>query len=604
MNNVDDASVELVEQLVDRHDAGATSPGLAYGVVLDGRLVHSGSRGERRLGDDAPDVDTVFRIASMTKSFTAAAVLVLRDEGRLRLDDPVMDYVPQAAGVRPPTSDSPPWTIRSLLTMTAGLPTDDPWGDRQQDLPEADFDALLDGGLSFAWTPGTAFEYSNLGYALLGRVIAAAAREGYPDVVTRRLLTPLAMASSGFHPPGPESGSDLAQGYQLVGTDWEAVPPAEYGAFAPMGGLFSTVSDLARWVGWLSGAFPPRDSDHPSDDAADAGDPDRTVSESAALSRASRRELQLPHLALPATISWTSLAEPPVVRSVAYGFGLVVEQDPRLGMLVSHSGGYPGFGSHMRWHPGSGLGVVVLANSTYAPAARLGSRLIDALLAARGVGTRRPGASPAPATGSMVEATAAARGEVIRLVNAWDDDLADRLLAANVDLDDPLHRRRRRLAEAVERLGPFEPDEDEPVVSLSPAHSVWWMRGPGGRLRCEIRMTPEVPPRVQTLNLAPVPTPSATLTRLAARVADLLTADAPRWPDDVPLAAGLTADRLARQLRVAAAWAGPVRREPVPVAGDGRREAVFRLDGERLALWLTLALSGERVTACTLVPEG
>lgn len=614
-----DVDIDLVERLVDAHHAEDTSPGLAVGVIHDGTLVYDGARGESSLGGPPPDAHTVFRVASMTKSFTAAAVLLLRDEGRLRLDDPVAHYVPSAAALTPPTPDAPPPTIRALLTMTAGLPTDDPWGDRQQDLPEADFDALLHGGLSFAWAPGTAFEYSNLGFALLGRVIAAAGGRPYPQVVAEQLLGPLGLTSTGYRgptdepsggpaePSGGPAGSGrsparrgapelvapqrvddqrVAQGYRRLDGPWEEVPFAAFGAFAAMGGLYSTVSDLARWVAWLCGAFPPRDA-----------------AESSPMKRASRREMQLPHLALAPSVTWTSLAEPPVIRSPAYGFGLIVEHDLRVGTLISHSGGYPGFGSHMRWHPGSGLGVVVLCNATYAPAARLGSRIIDHLLAAdttRPV-TRRPGASPAPATGSLAVETAVARADVTRLITAWDDDLAARLLAMNVDLDDPVPRRRRVLAEAVDRLGPLVPDTYEPISSSSPGHCVWWLRGPGGRLRCEIRMTPERPSRVQTLTLSAVPTPSEALRQVALRLAAELGEPQPTWPDDVPLASGLRAEDLTGQVKVAAVWAGRCTLAAA-VAGDGENHSTFTLVGERLTLLLELALAGEAVSACRLTP--
>ncbi len=133
----------------------AAVPGVAWGVVRDGLLVHSGGAGTIRDGEDRPpDADSVYRIASMTKSFTAATVLLLRDEGRLRLDDPVADHVPALADWAPPTADSPPVTIRDLLTMSSGLPTDDPWGDRQQGLALDAFDRLLADGPSFAWPPG------------------------------------------------------------------------------------------------------------------------------------------------------------------------------------------------------------------------------------------------------------------------------------------------------------------------------------------------------------------------------------------------------------------------------------------------------------------
>src|SRR5204863_4720281 len=75
--------------------------------------------------------DTTFRIASMTKSFTALSILKLRDEGKLSLDDPVARYVPALAGLPYPTKDSPTLTIRHLLTHSEGFPEDNPWGDRQ-----------------------------------------------------------------------------------------------------------------------------------------------------------------------------------------------------------------------------------------------------------------------------------------------------------------------------------------------------------------------------------------------------------------------------------------------------------------------------------------
>lgn len=580
--------VDGIERLVDRHRAEGLEPGLAYGVVRAGELVHAGGRGECRPGGAEPDADTVFRIASMTKSFTAATVLLLRDARLLRLDDEVAAHVPEAAALRPPTVDAPALTVRSLLTMTAGFPTDDPWGDRQQDLPDDDFGRLLDAGLSFAWTPGTAFEYSNLGYALLGRVIASAAGEPYPDVVTRRLLAPLAMSSTGYTTDVAPDGR-LAQGYRRTGADWAPVPFAGYGSFAPMGGLFSTVRDLARWVGGLAAAFPPRDGpdDHP-------------------LRRASRRELQLPHLALPPVVTWRSVAEPPTVRGAAYGFGLVVERDPRFGTLVSHSGGYPGFGSHMRWHPATGLGVIVLGNATYTPVPRLGSMLMDALLAGSlpDAGPRRPGASPAPASGSMVAATAVARDRVTQLFSEWDDELAGRLFAMNVDLDDPLENRRAELARLADTLGPFEPDELAGVSSSSPAHCAWWLRGRRGRVRVEIRLTPERPPRVQTLAVTAVPDPAPRHRRIADRVAELLGHPDPRWPGDLPLAPPLTPADLERQLQVGGAWAGASVVEGA-IAGDGRRESTFRLDGGRLALQLTLTadpVTGT-VIALTLTPD-
>jgi CubicO group peptidase (beta-lactamase class C family) len=588
-----------LEDAVDAHLAAGHQPGLAYGIVRDGALVHSGGRGQRWLGGPVPDASTVFRIASMTKSVTAATVLLLRDEGALGLDDEVTRHVPEVAALRPPTDDAPPLTIRSLLTMTAGLPTDDPWGDRQQDLPDDDFGRLIAaGGLVFAWTPGTAYEYSNTGYALLGRVISAAAGgRPYADVVTDRVLAPLGMRSSVFRAEEVPA-ERLALGYRPGPTGgWEEVPFAGHGSYAAMGGLFSTVADLATWVGGFTAAFPPRDD---ADDAA--GGPRHP------LPRAGRREQQQPHRALAPLVAWQSIAEPPVVRGQAYGFGLVVEHDPALGTVVGHGGGYPGFGSHMRWHPASGTGVVVLGNATYAPASRLGARLLElALTPAPGLAPWScwlPQPLPRDASRAMAAATAAARTDVNRLVDSWDDALAARLLAPNVAADEPLDRRRAAIERVHADVGPLRPDQpdENPAQSSSPAHAVWWRVGAGGRVRLEIRMNPERPPRVQTLAVAAVPWPPPAAQSLAEHLAAALADPDPTWP------AGWQAPadddgRVGRELRVAAAWAGACS-AAVAVAGDGRAQATFRLDGGRVPL--TLAVSWvpgtQRLTSFAITP--
>src|SRR5205085_7859950 len=135
-----------------------------------------------------PDADSVFRIASMTKSFTAATILRLRDDGALRLDDDAASWIPELGAIRSWSGDSPPITIRHLLTMSAGLPADDPWGDRQQGLDIDAFRRLIAGGLSFVWTPGTHFEYSNTGYGILGRLITNVTGREYRDAVQERIL--------------------------------------------------------------------------------------------------------------------------------------------------------------------------------------------------------------------------------------------------------------------------------------------------------------------------------------------------------------------------------------------------------------------------------
>src|SRR5262249_35236419 len=186
-----------------------------------------------------------------------AAVLALRDDGRLALDDPAEEVVPELRGLALPSPDSPRVSLRHLLTMTAGVPTDDPLGGRQHGLPLAGVSAFLAGGPGFAWAPGTRFESSNLGYAILGRVITAATGRPYPEFVRDRLFRPLGLTSSGFE-AAEFDAQQLARGYWHGPGGWDELAPDGCGAFAPMGGVFSCVADLARRGGGFTGAFPHR----------------------------------------------------------------------------------------------------------------------------------------------------------------------------------------------------------------------------------------------------------------------------------------------------------------------------------------------------------
>jgi CubicO group peptidase (beta-lactamase class C family) len=595
--------IDALAAIAESYLARGGQPGLVYGVVAGGSLLHARGLGERWLGGAVPDADTVFRIASMTKSFTAAAVLALRDDGALALDDPAEEYVPELRGQRPATADSPRISVRNLLTMTAGLPTDDPWGDRQQGTTAAEFSEFLTGGVRFAWAPGTRFEYANLGYAILGRVIAAASGTGYAAFVRDRLLGPLGMASTGFE-SSEFAGARLARGYRRGGDGWEELVPDAYGAFAPMGGVFSSVSDLTRWVTGFAAAFPPGDEQ--------TGGPHP-------LRRASRREMQLTQVALP--------PQPPSLPAGSgpgsYGFGLFVEDDAAHGRIVQHSGGYPGFGSHMRWHLASGVGVIVLANGTYAPAPPLGARLLDTLLrsvsrpgpagssaaavarrasaavtASTGPALPQPSGAaaspltvlgPVPAPGGPWPETLDGQRAVMGLLKSWDDTAADLLFTANVAQDEPFAERQRSIGLIRQRIGDFREDRARPAEFDSAAHCRWWLRGAHGVVEAEIRLTPERRPRVQSLVLAVPPAPDSALARILESLISLLNDGAGGWPSSLPVSATVDTSLLMRRLRAAAAWAGHCRPGAFS-SGDGETSAAIELDGETARLLLQVAV--------------
>src|SRR5260221_564078 len=176
-------------------------PGAAWGVIVDGQLAHTGVHGLRDIPSKSPvTADTVFRIASMTKSFTAMAIVKLRDEGKLALDDPAEKYVPEMKTLSYPTSDSPRISIRHLLSHSTGFPEDNPWGDQQLADSDEQLSRMLRGGVPFANAPGIAYEYSNYGFAILGRIVANVSGMTYSDYVSANILKPLAMTSTTLDP--------------------------------------------------------------------------------------------------------------------------------------------------------------------------------------------------------------------------------------------------------------------------------------------------------------------------------------------------------------------------------------------------------------------
>ena len=402
------AVTDIVSALAQRSAAECLAPSLAWGVVAGGTLVASGAVG------DGVDENTPFRIASMTKSFTAAVVLGLRDDGVLSLERPVAEYAPELATVDGP-DDSAAITLRHLLSMSAGLASDDPWADRHLDASREFMNEIYAKRPHFAVRTGDAFEYSNLGFAMIGRVVRSVTGRPVRDHVDERLLHPLGMASTTWDEPSvPSARPHRVRDAFAVAEGCEPLPDGE---IAPMGGLWSTVADLARWVWWLDGANSGQDSG------------------SAKLRPASRREMQTMHTYVGQSVL-DSVSAPS-----GYGFGLLLRDDPVIGTVVGHSGGLPGYGSNMRWKKESGVGVIGLANVTYAPMSTFTHRALTEL--------RRAGHVESSGNEPSVLLRDRARA-LVELLGTWNDDAARHLFADNVELDESFDR---RSSEAGRRFG-------------------------------------------------------------------------------------------------------------------------------------------------------
>lgn len=432
-------------------------PVAAYGMLLAGELVHVGAVGDLPRDRAAT---TPFRIASMTKSFTAATILRLRDDGVLSLDTPLADVLPWAGGIGLPAS-SPPLRLVHLLTMTGGFPTDDPWGDRHESAAIDDFDALVAGGLTFCRPPGIDFEYANIGYALLGRVIAEVTDSTYTEAVRSTMLEPLGLTATTFD---VVEASGRMTGWHPTAAGLMDQAEGRPGAFTPMGGLWSTVSDLARWVGFMEAAW----SDDPDDGP---------------LGRWTRREMQRPHVVVGFEADGSI---------DSYGMGLRITDHRELGRFVHHSGGYPGFGSHMRWHPDTRWAVVALANRTYAPMRSACATVLSEIVADEAAVAARE-----RSIARLWPQTEQAMALVEGLLLDWDDVALDAAAAVNLDLDQS--RRERREAWAALGVRSLEREVGS-VWTRSPAHAHWRVRTDVGPIELDVILTGERAPRIQSMS--------------------------------------------------------------------------------------------------------
>jgi CubicO group peptidase (beta-lactamase class C family) len=185
-----------IKKLVDEK----VYPGISVAVILDGRSIWSFQAGTQHLETNERITErTCFRLASITKTFTALAVLGLRDEGRLHLDEPIAKTVRQALTWRSHTSDSAPITWRHLLTHTSGLPRVGPLDFTRTDKgPTKTRLEHLFKDIESLNSPGVETRYSNLGYAVLGLAISKRAGRSYEEEIHRRFLKPLSMTDAGF----------------------------------------------------------------------------------------------------------------------------------------------------------------------------------------------------------------------------------------------------------------------------------------------------------------------------------------------------------------------------------------------------------------------
>jgi CubicO group peptidase (beta-lactamase class C family) len=548
-------------------------PGAVVGVIIDGELAFVKTSGVREKPGDAPVTpETVFRIASMTKSFTAMAILKLRDEGKLSLEDPVSKYVPELKDLPYPTNDSQTLNIRHLLTHSEGFPEDNPWGDRQLAQSDQTMRNWMRAGIPFSTSPGTAFEYSNYGFAILGQIVAKASGRSYEDYVRDNILKPLGMTASTFEMSAVPKDR-IALGYRWEDNAYKPEPILAHGSFGAMGGLWTTAPDLARYVAFLMSAFPPRDE-------ADNGP----------IKRSSAREMQQVSRMSPTGAYRSTVDGPLQFGAGGYGYGLGISQDCRFSYSVAHGGGLPGYGSLMRWLPEHGVGLIAMSNLTYGGFGGLFNEIFTAL--------QRTSALQ-PRVVQPSQALLTAQADISQLIIKWDDALANRVAADNLFLDVAADVRASRWKTLAEQHGTCRPATT--IDAENALRGEWRMMCDRGWLDVYITLAPTLPPKVQQINISTVMPPDAQMAKTAETIVSLLSS----WDAKVVealVAPGFDVGKMQRQIKAAAAWGSCKVDEPI--GGNGTRNSSIRLkcDGGPIAARIALDPNSRKLTNLDLIP--
>lgn len=237
-----DAPYARIDELMARY--AGDGPGASLLVVQDGVDVVRRGYGMADLeeGTEAGP-STHYRLASVTKQFTAAAILLLAQDGRLQLDDPVRAWLPALPAAARDI------TLRHLLAHTSGLVD---YEDVMPDLPgggqlrDADVLRILAGQDRLYFPPGSRWRYSNGGYALLALVVERASGRSFPEFLRERIFAPLGMDAVAYVRGGPEP-AHRAYGYSEIDGRWVRTDQSPTSAVLGDGGIYASIDDLAKW---------------------------------------------------------------------------------------------------------------------------------------------------------------------------------------------------------------------------------------------------------------------------------------------------------------------------------------------------------------------
>lgn len=313
----------------------SNAPGAAVLVVRNGRTEFRRGYGVTDLRTRQPiDSATNFRLASFTKQFTAACIMLLAHDGKLRYDDHLTDFFPEFPAYGKSI------TVRNLLNHTSGLPDyDDLWMKQHASVPPEKVPQILDAGVlklleqqtTGEFAPGTKWEYSNSGYAVLAMIVEKVSGVSFGQFLHDRIFAPLKMTNTLAYERGRNDVPHRAYGHTREKDRWQETDQSPTSAVLGDGGIYSSLDDLAKW--------------------------DRALRDHTLLSAA---EMQP---ALTAVQLKDGLAKSHDGGAINYGFGWFL--DPYRGhKRMSHDGETVGFRTTIQRFPAEDLTIIVLANRT------------------------------------------------------------------------------------------------------------------------------------------------------------------------------------------------------------------------------------------------
>lgn len=444
---------------------------VAYAVLLDGKIIYQSNTGiVNYKTNKVADNQSVYRIASMSKSFASVAILQLRDAGKIKLDDPVWKYIPELKGQKY-SADSPEITVRHLLTHAAGFPEDNPWGDRQLGISEATMLKMFKKGISFSNEPGVAYEYSNMGFAMLGQIIKNVSGQSYQSYIIEKVWKPLGMKNTYWdYTKVPDN--QLVRGYRWLREQYIEQPIEPDGAYGIMGGVLTSIEDFSKYMAFHQAAY------------------DVNAANSTILKKSSLKEMHFPaNFNSMNNRGYTGTGEPCSNVSF-YGYGLRIDQNCNQIRSIGHSGGLPGFGSDWKIVPQYGLGIVTFTNGTYGGAALMNNQIIPFIIEKAGLS---PNSFPVSAILKQRQ------NELVKLLPMWENAEKSGIFAENFFLDYFPDLLKAEAEGIFEKAGKIIKVHE--IVPENALRGKFLMEGEKGNIEVSFTMSPENPPLIQAYSI-------------------------------------------------------------------------------------------------------